>query len=105
MHGPNGNGVMALQAARTMTLAVRPLRDTWDVTGKVQTIGEGCFYAGAMDTPAKSRVPSLQDLIDVLARSEADIAAGRVYELEDVLRDFDNDIAELEKGEKPLAER
>lgn len=33
--------------------------------------------------------------MEVLAASDADIAAGRVYELEDVLREIDDDIAAL----------
>ena len=50
-----------------------------------------------MDTPANQRsLPAPKEWIEALARGQADIEAGRTHDLEDVLRDIDNDIAELE---------
>lgn len=49
-----------------------------------------------MGSSADKLRPAPQSWIDTLARARADVAAGRTHGLDDVLRDLNGDIAELE---------
>lgn len=52
-------------------------------------------YVRAMDKLIRDGMPP-QEWLDVLAESEADLAAGRVVQMDAVLRDLDEAIARLE---------
>lgn len=58
-----------------------------------------------MSAPADRLHSPPQTWVDTLARARADVAAGRVHELEDMLRDFEDDIAEIDDEARLQAER
>lgn len=58
-----------------------------------------------MSASADRPQPPPQVWVDTLARARADLAAGRMHELEDVLCDLDSDVAEIEDEARSQAQR